>query len=150
MVMLSVAGIGGLVGRIAMGLAADRFGARRILVAGLTLQAATIALYAVIHDLVSLFTLSVFFGIAYGGVMPLYAVLIREYFGPRIMGTAFGAVTMVSSVGMALGPLIGGWLYDQYANYVGMYLTAGVVGLGAVLIALAFRPPAQVSETRAA
>lgn len=147
--MLTVAGAGGLIGRIAMGLAADRYGAQRVLIAGLALQAVTIALYAVIHDLMGLFALSVFFGIAYGGVMPLYAVIVREYFGARIMGTAFGAVTMVSSVGMALGPLVGGWLYDQYANYVGMFLSAGVVGLGAVLIAMAFRPPMRVMPSHA-
>ena len=147
--MLTVAGAGGLIGRIAMGLAADRYGAQRLLIAGLALQAVTIALYAVIHDLMGLFALSVFFGIAYGGVMPLYAVIVREYFGARIMGTAFGAVTMVSSVGMALGPLVGGWLYDQYANYVGMFLSAGVVGLGAVLIAMAFRSPTRVMPSHA-
>lgn len=147
--MLTVAGAGGLIGRIAMGLAADRYGAQRVLIAGLALQAVTIASYAVIHDLMGLFALSVFFGIAYGGVMPLYAVIVREYFGARIMGTAFGAVTMVSSVGMALGPLVGGWLYDQYANYVGMFLSAGVVGLGAVLIAMAFRPPTRVMPSHA-
>ncbi len=147
--MLTVAGAGGLIGRIAMGLAADRYGAQRVLIAGLALQAVTIASYAVIHDLMGLFALSVFFGIAYGGVMPLYAVIVREYFGARIMGTAFGAVTMVSSVGMALGPLVGGWLYDQYANYVGMFLSAGVVGLGAVLIAMAFRSPTRVMPSHA-
>jgi MFS family permease len=139
--MLTLAGVGGLIGRIAMGLAADRYGARRILVIGLALQATTIALYAGIDELTSLFVLSVFFGIGYGGVMPLYAVLIREYFGARIMGTAFGAVTMISSVGMALGPLAGGWLYDHYATYTGMYLGAGAAGVGAVLIAFAFRAP---------
>ena len=67
--MLTVAGAGGLIGRIAMGLKVDRFGAQRVLIAGLALQAVTIALYAVIHDLMGLFALSVFFGIAYGGVM---------------------------------------------------------------------------------
>lgn len=139
--MLTVAGTGGLIGRIALGLAADCYGARRTLVVGLALQATTIALYAVTHDLAWLFALSFFFGIAYGGVMPLYAVLIREYFGGRIMGTTFGAVTMVASVGMALGPLAGGWLYDNYASYVGMFIGAGIVGLGAVLIGLAFRAP---------
>ena len=139
--MLSTAGLGGLVGRIGLGLLADRIGARQALVAGLILQAVTISLYAAIGDLSWLFVLSAFFGFAYGGVMPLYAVLIREYFGARIMGTAFGAVTMISSIGMALGPLAGGWLYDNYASYVGMYLGAGAVGLGAVLIALVFRPP---------
>lgn len=139
--MLSTAGAGGLVGRIAMGLLADRFGARETLVGGLLLQAVTIALYAATQDLTLLFILSAAFGFAYGGVMPLYAVLIREYFGARIMGTAFGAVTMVSSVGMAFGPLAGGWAYDTYGSYMWMYLGAGTIGLGGMLIAMAFRPP---------
>ena len=139
--VLSAAGLGGLVGRIAMGLLADHYGARQVLIGGLLMQAATIALYSVTSDLAWLYALSLWFGFAYGGVMPLYAVLIRETFGARIMGTAFGAVTMISSVGMALGPLAGGWIFDQYASYTGMYLGAGAVGLGAVLVALAFRPP---------
>lgn len=52
------------------------------------------------------------FGLAYGGVMPLYAVLVREYFGARIMGSVFGAVSAFASLGMALGPLAGGWVFD--------------------------------------
>jgi hypothetical protein len=43
-------------------------------------------------------------------VMPLYAILVREYFGARIMGTMFGAVNMASTLGMAIGPWPGGWL----------------------------------------
>lgn len=139
--VLSTAGAGGLAGRVVMGLLADRIGARETLVGGLLLQAATIALYAVTSDLTWLFILSACFGFAYGGVMPLYAVLIREYFGARIMGTAFGAVTMVSSIGMALGPLAGGWVFDTYGSYMWMYLGAGAIGLGGMLIALTFRPP---------
>ncbi len=139
--MLSTAGTGGLVGRIVFGLIADRVGAKQTLVTGLFLQAVTIALYATTRDLEWLYLLSVCFGLAYGGVMPLYAVLIREYFGARIMGTTFGAVTMISSIGMALGPLAGGWLFDNYASYTGMYLGAGAIGLGGMLIALTFRPP---------
>ncbi|MEQ9643590.1 MAG: MFS transporter [Alphaproteobacteria bacterium] len=139
--LLSSAGAGGLVGRIVMGLVADRVGAKQTLVAGLLLQSVAIVLYAATRDLEWLYVLSICFGFAYGGVMPLYAVLIREYFGARIMGTAFGAVTMVSSIGMALGPLAGGWLYDNYDSYVGMYLGAAAICLGGVLIAATFRPP---------
>ena len=62
------------------------------------------------------------FGAAYGGVMPLYAVLAREYFGPRIMGTVFGAATMASSLGMALGPLAGGWVFDTSTSYTWLYI----------------------------
>jgi len=60
--------------------------------------------------------------------MPIYAVLIRHYFGQRIMGTVLGAAAMISALGMALGPSIGGWIYDTYRSYTGMYLGSLVMG----------------------
>ena len=80
------------------------------------------------------------FGFAYGGVMPLYAVLAREYFGQRILGAVFGAAAMVSSLGMALGPALGGWVFDAFGRYTWMYIGSAAIGLGAVAIALAFPP----------
>lgn len=80
------------------------------------------------------------FGMAYGGVMPLYAVLAREYFGPRIMGTVFGAAAMISSLGMALGPTLGGWIFDTFQSYDWLYIVSACIGLAAVAIALAFPP----------
>ena len=62
------------------------------------------------------------------------------------MGTVFGAATMVSSLGMALGPLAGGWIYDRYASYGWLYIGSFGIGLGAVAIALTFRPAVQVSR----
>ena len=79
------------------------------------------------------------FGTAYGGIMPLYAVL-RRYFGPRIMGTVFGAATMASSLGMAFGPLAGGWIFDAFNAYNWLYIGSFGVGLGAVAMAFAFPP----------
>jgi MFS family permease len=67
------------------------------------------------------YLLGIVFGAAYGGVMPLYAVLAREYFDQRIMGTVFGAATMLSSLGMALGPVAGGWIFDTYHDYRWLY-----------------------------
>ena len=80
------------------------------------------------------------FGTSYGGVMPLYAVLAREYFGARIMGTVFGAATMVSSIGMAFGPWAGGLIFDSFNSYSWLYIGSFGVGLGAVAVALAFPP----------
>ena len=72
--------------------------------------------------------------------MPLYAVLAREYFGQRILGGVFGAAAMVSSLGMAAGPAIGGWIFDSFGQYTWMYAYSGAIGLGAVAIAIAFPP----------
>jgi MFS family permease len=139
--VLSVAGLASLSGRIVCGLIADQVGAKRTLVAGLALQAVAVSLYLFTRDLASFYGLAVMFGFSYGGVMPLYAILVREYFGARIMGTIFGAVGSVSTLGMALGPLVGGWLYDAFGSYFWLYIGAFGTGLGAVAIAATFRAP---------
>jgi MFS family permease len=72
--------------------------------------------------------------------MPLYAVLAREYFPMRIMGTVFGAAAMISSLGMALGPAVGGWIFDTFHGYGYLYIASFGIGLAAVAIALAFPP----------
>jgi MFS family permease len=80
----------------------------------------------------------VIFGLAYGGVMPLYAVLVREYFGVRIMGSMFGAVSAFASLGMALGPLAGGWVFDTFNTYNWLYVGSFGIGIAAVAVALSF------------
>jgi MFS family permease len=145
----SVEGVSGLGGRLLLGLLADRIGVKPVLVAGLLLQAVAISLYAFISRLDQFYALALMFGTAYGGVMPLYAVLAREYFSQRVLGTVLGAALLLSSLGMALGPLAGGWLYDHFHGYAWLYLGSAVVGLGAVAMALAF-PPVAGRELQAA
>lgn len=143
--VLSVAGVASLGGKIICGLVADRVGAKRTLLVGLAIQAVAVSLYIFTRDLGSFYALAVMFGLAYGGVMPLYAILVREYFGARIMGTIFGAVALISTLGMALGPWAGGWLYDTFGSYFWLFIGSCGIGLGAVAIALTFRPPGRVS-----
>ncbi len=134
----SVEGLAGLGGRILLGLLADRFGAKRVLIAGLLVQSAAIACYLFVNRLEQFYTLALVFGTAYGGIMPLYAVLARESFGQSIMGTLFGALTMVSAIGMAFGPWAGGRIFDASNSYTWLYLGSAGVALGAVLVAFAF------------
>jgi len=136
----SVEGLAGLGGRILLGIAGDRYGAKPVLIAGLIVQAIAIAAYVFVSELGEFYALAVIFGMAYGGTMPLYAVLAREYFGQHVMGTVFGAATMLSSLGMAFGPLAGGWVFDTFATYSWLFIGSAAVGLGAVFIALAFPP----------
>lgn len=136
----SVEGLAGLGGRLFYGVLADRLGVKPVLIAGLAIQAIVIAAYLSISQLEQFYMLAVIFGATYGGVMPLYAVLAREYFGQRILGTVFGAATMLSSLGMALGPLAGGMVFDAYANYSWLFIGSALIGLGAVGIAIAFPP----------
>jgi MFS family permease len=145
--VFSVAGIGSLSGKIVCGLVADRIGAKRMILIGLTAQALSIALYTVTREVGGLYALALVFGISYGGVMPLYAIVVREYFGARIMGATFGAAGFASTLGMALGPLAGGWVYDAFGSYAWLYIASCGIGLGAVAIAGTFRPPHRVPAT---
>jgi len=142
--VFGAAGVASLSGRVIGGLAADRIGAKRMIVFGLALQALSVSLYVFTRDLASFYGLALMFGFSYGAVMPLYAILVREYFGARIMGTIFGAVNMASTLGMALGPWAGGWLYDAYGSYFWLYIGSFGIGFGAVAIAFTFRPPREL------
>jgi MFS family permease len=102
-----------------------------------------VSFYLFTRNLASFYGVAVIFGFAYGGVMPLYAILVREYFGARIIGTIFGAVAFASTLGMALGPWAGGWLYDAFGSYFWLFIGSFGIGLGAVAIAFTFRPPRQ-------
>ncbi len=137
----SVEGLAGLGGRIVVGLLADRFGAKRVLITALIVQSFAIAAYLKVNELSEFYALAVIFGVAYGGGMPLYASLARDYFGQHIMGTMFGAATMLSSLGMAIGPVAGGWVFDTYGNYAWLYIASSAVAVGAVLLALLFPKP---------
>ena len=139
--VLGAAGLASLSGRVICGLLADRLGAKRVLIVGLAIQAVAVSLYLVTRELAGFYALAFLFGLAYGGVMPLYAIVVREYFGARIMGATFGAVAFASTLGMALGPWAGGWLYDAFGSYAWLFIGSFGIGLGAVAIAFAFRPP---------
>ncbi len=134
----SLAGFSGLGGRLLLGALADRLGAKPVLVGGLLVQALSIATYLAVAHLGEFYALSVVFGLAYGGVMPLYAVLVRQFFGARIMGTVFGAVSAFASLGMALGPWAGGYVYDTFHDYTWLHAGSFAIGLAAVAVALSF------------
>src|SRR5215468_10741656 len=138
--VFGLAGLSGLGGRLTLGLIADRIGAKPTLVAGLLVQALAVGAYLFVGALPEFYALSVVFGLAYGGVMPLYAVLVRDTFGPRIMGTTFGAISMFASLGMALGPWAGGYVFDTYGSYAWLYIGSFSIGFGAVAVSLTFRP----------
>jgi MFS family permease len=147
----SVEGLSGLAGRLVIGLLADRFGAKRIFVAGLVWQAFAAGAYMFARTPEQFYSVAVAFGFAYAGVMPLYAVLVRENFPVSIIGTVVGATSLASSLGMAIGPLAGGLIFDHFNSYNGLYIGAFVTGLAAAGVMLTFRParPAATSAVSA-
>ena len=136
----SLEGLTGMGGRLAFGVLGDRLGAKPVLVAGLLIQAFGALAYMFVGSLDQFYVVAALFGFTYAGVMPLYAVLARENFPARMMGAIIGGTSTAGSLGMALGPLAGGWIYDAYATYAWLYLGSFGIGLGAFLIALTFKP----------
>ena len=142
----SVEGLAGLGGRLGFGLLGDRFGAKRVLVLGLLVQSFAALAYSFVRDLNAFYAVAALFGFVYAGVMPLYAVLARENFPLRMMGTIIGGTSTAGSLGMASGPLAGGLIYDAFAEYTWLYVGAWALGMGAVLIAMTFRPFPKMKE----
>ena len=136
----SVEGFSGMFGRIVFGVLGDRLGAKRVLVAGLLIQAFGALGYAFVRELSGFYAVAALFGFVYAGTMPLYSVLIRENFPLKILGTIIGGTAMAGSLGMATGPVAGGLIYDTFASYAWLYIGSWAFGLGAFAIALTFRP----------
>ena len=136
----SLEGLAGMGGRVVFGILGDRLGAKRVLVGGLLIQAFGALAHVAVRQLGEFYAVAALFGFTYAGVMPLYAVLARENFPLRMMGTIIGGTAMAGSLGMAAGPLAGGWIYDTTATYAWLYVASFGVGIGAFLIAMSFRP----------
>jgi MFS family permease len=139
--VLGVSGFSAMLGRLASGMLADRFGAKRTLIAALGFQAITVLPFLVARDLGTFYVLAVLFGMAYGGVMPVYALVTREYFGERVMGTAYGGVFFISSIGMGIGAYAGGYIYDLLGSYQWLYTGAFMIGMAGMFLAATLRPP---------
>ncbi|KAB0642565.1 MFS transporter [Burkholderia latens] len=147
----SVEGLAGMGGRVAFGLLGDRLGAKRMLVAGLLAQALGALGYYFVRTLDGFYAVAVLFGFIYAGVMPLYAVLARENFPLRMMGTVIGGCAMAGSLGMAAGPVAGGLIVDALGSYGWLYVGSFAIGIGAFVVAMMFRPfPRERSEPVAA
>jgi MFS family permease len=107
----------GLVARLATGLLADRVGGLVTLLIGSVLQAVALLLYLGFDSLTSLYVISALFGLFQGGIVPSYAIIVREFFAPREAGWRVGVVLMASIVGMALGGWMSGLIFDLTGSY---------------------------------
>ena len=116
----------GIVSRLASGWISDRIGGLRTLLLGSVLQGIALALFLPFDGLVSLYVVSALFGLFQGGLVPAYAIIIREYFPPREAGMRTGVVLMATLFGMALGGWVSGAIYDVS----GSYRAAFVNGIG--------------------
>ncbi len=115
--MLSLMLIGGVISRIISGIIADKIGGVRTLLAGSILQCIALFLYLPADSLMALYSVSFIFGLAQGGIVPSYALIVREYLPAREAGTRIGFVIMATIIGMAIGGWMSGWIYDITGSY---------------------------------
>ena len=115
----------GVVSRLASGWVCDRIGGRRTLLLGSSLQALALILFLPFKDLASLYILSALFGLFQGGIVPAYAVIVREFFPAQEAGMRVGTVLMATVFGMALG----GWMSGVIFDLTGSYQTAFLNGI---------------------
>ena len=115
--MLSLMLLGGVVSRVIFGLVADKLGGLMTLLIGSILQCIALFLFLPYDGMVSLYVISLMFGLAQGGIVPSYALVVREYMPPQEAGARVGFVMMMTIMGMALGGWMSGWIYDVTGNY---------------------------------
>jgi MFS family permease len=123
--MLSLMLAGGVVSRLVSGFVADYIGGLQTLLIGSVLQCAALFFYIPFDGLASLYIVSLFFGLAQGGLVPSYAIVVREYLPAREAGQRIGTVMAATIAGMALG----GWLSGEIYDYTGSYAAAFVNGI---------------------
>jgi MFS family permease len=115
--MLSVMLAAGVVSRLASGWISDRIGGLRTLLIGSSLQGLALLLFLPFDGLVTLYLISGLFGLVQGGIVPAYAIIVREYFTPKEAGARVGTVLMATLFGMALGGWLSGAIFDLTGSY---------------------------------
>jgi MFS family permease len=131
----------GMAGKVANGLLADRIGAKWALAGFLALQAVMVPFFLAAHEAPSFYAWAILFGLGYGGPMPVYAMLFREYFGTRAIGAMLGVFFMVASFGMGAGGLMGGVLHGMYGAYTVPFLISTAAGIMSTILVLTLPAP---------
>jgi MFS family permease len=120
--MLAIMLAAGVISRIGSGFLADRIGAVKTLFIGSALQCLSLALYIPFDGLASLYVVSLVFGLSQGGIVPCYAIIVRDYMPAHEAGQRVGLVMMATIFGMAIGGWMSGWIYDQTGSYAAAFL----------------------------
>jgi MFS family permease len=120
--MLSLMLGAGVVSRLASGWICDRIGGRLTLLLGSSLQALALVLFLPAHGLTALYVVSALFGLFQGGIVPAYAVIVREFFSPAEAGVRIATVLMATVFGMALGGFLSGAIFDLTGSYHAAFL----------------------------
>ena len=137
--MLSIMLAAGIISRLVSGVLADKIGGVRTLLIGSIGQGLSLVFFIPFDGLVSLYAVSLVFGLAQGGIVPSYAIIVREYLPARIAGERVGIVIMATIVGMAVGGWMSGFIYDLTGSYRAAFINGiawNLLNVGAILLLL--------------
>ena len=113
---------GGVISRIGSGLIADRIGGIRTLLLGSFAQGVALVIYLPFDGMAALYVVSFIFGLSQGGIVPSYALVVREFLPPKEAGARIGVVIMMTIIGMALGGWMSGWIYLVTGSYQAAFI----------------------------
>jgi len=134
--MLSIMLAFGIVSRLVSGWICDRIGGLRTLLLGSMLQGIALVMFLPFDGLVSLYVVSAMFGLFQGGIVPSYAIIVREYFPPREAGVRTGIVLMATLFGMAFGGWVSGAIFDMTGSYRAAFING--IGFNLLNLTIAF------------
>jgi MFS family permease len=138
---VSLIGGGSIFGKVLMGVLSDRIGPQKVLVINMFLQGLSIFGLVASGSATWIYLLAVLFGFAYGGIAPQLPVLTAQIFGLSSLGSIFGVLIFSGAVGGAIGPLLGGKIFDLGQSYFWSFSLAGVVVMSSFALIFLLRPP---------
>ncbi|MBI3327041.1 MAG: MFS transporter, partial [Nitrospinae bacterium] len=139
--ILATIGVVSFVGRISLGVLADRWGPKQAYVLAVFAQGLMMIWLLGARHPVMFFLFAIFWGFGYGGAMPPYALFVKDYYGMKSFGAIYGGIMVLASLGMAVGGYAAGFLYDVSGSYQPAWILSLVAGVVTGFVALDLAPP---------
>ena len=146
-IILTISGVTNTAGRLILGYLSTKIGNKVILAFCLAVQAVVLLLLAGVNDLHGFYILAAVYGLVYGGVFPLMPTLTGSLFGTRSMGAIFGIINAAYPLGGAIGPLLGGYIFDVTGSYQAAFTSAAIATVMVFVLCLLLKAPRRKSPT---
>jgi MFS family permease len=146
-IILSISGVTGILGRIIIGGLANKFGAKIVLALCLAIQGPCLFFLAGAQDIHLFYVYCAVFGFAYSGTTPIIPTMAATLFGTRSVGSIFGIINLGYTFGVAIGPLLAGYIFDATESYSGAFLSAAGALFLSFLLCLIIKGPEAKSKT---
>jgi len=138
--MLAVRAIISIPGRFGLGVLADRIGNKKVITFCFALATFTLLLFAVADEVGILYLVVILHSIATAGILLMMSLIIAELFGLTSLGVIMGAITLIWSFGSATGPIVAGYIFDNFGNYKWAFLISAIASTVALILCLVLRP----------